>query len=175
MRHASYPKPLMNTTTPQIDPAGGMRPARDLLAMFERFTELSTPIYKRVTSSEAISGLEERARLLRDIPEQIKRLSAFAEVGTDALLERHAGHLAGRTTTTPGSTAEPASMELLRKAWQAACAFIDSHVADPDITPSMAQNYESYLALRHQIEVPAKENLTDVLIDIASTAAKKLE
>ncbi|MEN6540854.1 MAG: hypothetical protein ABFC67_14700 [Mizugakiibacter sp.] len=41
----------------------------------------------------------------------------------------------------------------LRDAWKAACAFIDSHAADPDITSAMASNYAEFM--RHRAEIEA--------------------
>lgn len=53
-----------------------------LLALFTRFVSLSRPDV--TTPAEC----HEYTRLLIDIPEQIRRLIVFAEIGTDALLEK---------------------------------------------------------------------------------------
>ena len=39
----------------------------------------------------------------------------------------------------------------LVEAWNAACAFIDSHVADPDITKEMVEKYAEFQ--RHRVKV----------------------
>jgi len=36
----------------------------------------------------------------------------------------------------------------IERAWNAACAFIDSHVADPDITSEMCRTYADFVANR---------------------------
>jgi hypothetical protein len=83
------------------DPAGGKQPV-GLLAMFERFHDLSQTINN--------ADYPEWRRLRLDIPEEIRRLSAFAELGTDVAL-KHAGHLAGRSKTPENGADEPASTE----------------------------------------------------------------
>lgn len=45
-----------------------------------------------------------------------------------------------------------AERDALRAAFDAACAFIDSHVADPDITAEMAAKYATFLNHRALIE-----------------------
>lgn len=51
-----------------------------------------------------------------------------------------------------------AKAEQLRTAYKSACAFIDSHVADPDITNEMAVLYESFCNYRKQVEQSAPAN-----------------
>lgn len=41
---------------------------------------------------------------------------------------------------------------LLEAAYKAACAFIDAHVADPDITPKMRETYAEFVRLRKELE-----------------------
>ena len=48
----------------------------------------------------------------------------------------------------------------LREAFDAACAFIDSHVADPDITSEMWSNYEKFLQHRQALaSVPTEASI----------------
>lgn len=59
-----------------------------LLAAFQRFADLSQYWHRKHTpDSLAVQELEERHRLERDIPELIKRLTAFADVGTSHLFD----------------------------------------------------------------------------------------
>lgn len=59
-----------------------------LLAAFQRFADLSQYWHRKHTpDSLASQELEERHRLERDIPELIKRLTAFAAVGTSHLFD----------------------------------------------------------------------------------------
>ena len=50
------------------------------------------------------------------------------------------------------ATKAEAERDALRAAFDAACAFIDSHVADPDITAEMAAKYATFLNHRALIE-----------------------
>lgn len=44
----------------------------------------------------------------------------------------------------------------LEAGWLAACAFIDSHAADPDITPEMAANYLEFVERRAALDAARK-------------------
>ena len=51
--------------------------------------------------------------------------------------------------------------KLTKEALIAAVAFINSHVADPDINPEMVKNYEEYKkAMRELNKVRTKQNST---------------
>jgi hypothetical protein len=39
----------------------------------------------------------------------------------------------------------------IERAWNAACAFIDSHAADPDITAEMCRTYADFIAKRNAL------------------------
>lgn len=76
-----------------------------LLEMFQRFTALFTPLSDSITDVDRINLIAERQRLARDIPEEIRRLQAFADANTDAIM----GQLARRSETQSSAVAGPAS------------------------------------------------------------------
>lgn len=102
-RHRTQPSLIM---TPQ--PIDGT-----LLAAFQRFCDLSQYWHRAHTpDSLAIRELQERARLERDLPEMIKRLTAFSELGTDAMFERYASAKAKPPTERVTIKAESAYITL---------------------------------------------------------------
>jgi hypothetical protein len=44
--------------------------------------------------------------------------------------------------------------QLLEAAYKAACAFIDAHVGDPDMTPEMVRAHAEFVRLRKEVEKP---------------------
>ena len=44
------------------------------------------------------------------------------------------------------------NLALYKEAYEAAAAFIDSHVADPDITPVMCQTYATYKMMQERLK-----------------------
>lgn len=69
---------------PPESPAG-------ILALFQRFADLADKGLADRGDGRTSAELQEYVRLRQDIPEHLRRLLAFADLGTDALLER-AGH-----------------------------------------------------------------------------------
>jgi hypothetical protein len=55
-------------------------------------------------------------------------------------------------------SAERDELKLLRRACDAAFAFIDSHVADPDITDEMCRKHAEYKEAREALEAPSFAN-----------------
>lgn len=55
---------------------------------------------------------------------------------------------------TLGLSHQQAEVDRLREGWQVACAFIDSHVADPDITDEMIQRYAEFNVVRGALTHP---------------------
>lgn len=59
----------------------------------------------------------------------------------------------------------------LLQAFQAACAFIDAHVADPDITPKMVETYAEFVRWRGIVEAGAGDR-TALAADERAEGAK---
>jgi hypothetical protein len=91
-------------------------------------------------------GAEANARRI------VAAVNACAGVATSDL-EEVDGHFGGVYADAKKRIAELTEQrDHYRNAFQAACAFIDSHAADPDLTNEMIENYRRFCDLREAIK-----------------------
>lgn len=96
--------------------------------------------------TERDDTLEEIACYIDDSKDAAQRIGKLPLV---AALEVMAQEVRSRKGKATRSESE---LTLLRRACDAAFAFIDSHVADPDLTDEMVRKHADYLEARRALE-----------------------
>lgn len=105
---ANHFAPILRKSTPK-QPIDGT-----LLAAFTRFADLSCYWHRNGTpDSLALSELQERNRLATDLPELIKRLTAFASLNTEPRFEAEARVIAEPPKENQGATSPATEYRML--------------------------------------------------------------
>ena len=123
--------------------AGMANPLADIAALKEA-VEVQGLQLEMAEVAERVSA--RRFQKINNLQPQAEALHQIASLfdlpaGTDVVVE-----------TLNQVKALKAERDELRTAFNAACAFIDSHVADPDITNDMANKYEAFTDARASVK-----------------------
>lgn len=123
--------------------AGMTNPIADIAALKEA-VEVQGLQLEMAAAAERVSVRRfQKINNLQPQAEALRRIASLFDLpaGTDVTVE-----------TLNCVKALKQQRDELLAAFNAACAFIDSHVADPDITDDMANNYEKFQAARASVK-----------------------